>query len=75
MGYGKVGTAVRASGLSGNQTFVFGSQFRSGEPTNFIGRILSLFYAERGGPPYAAYTLLNKTKKTQSLFIILPKHR
>src|SRR6266576_1162268 len=33
---GLVGTALRAFGLSGNQTFVFGTQFRSGVPMNFF---------------------------------------
>ena len=38
-----VGTALRAFGLSGDQTFVFGLQFRSGNPlfliTNSLGWI------------------------------------
>ena len=35
-----VGTALRAFGLSGDQTFVFGLQFRSGNPSYFLLRIL-----------------------------------
>ena len=35
-----VGTTLRAFGLSGNQTFVFGLQFRSGNPFISLLRIL-----------------------------------
>ena len=35
-----VGTALRAFGLSGDQTFVFGLQFRSGNPFISLLRIL-----------------------------------
>ena len=35
-----VGTALRAFGLSGNQTFAFGLQFRSGNPLFSLLRIL-----------------------------------
>ena len=34
-----VGTALRAFGLSGDQTFVFGLQFRSGNPFISLLRI------------------------------------
>ena len=35
-----IGTALRASDLSGDQMFVFGLQFRIGRPMNFFGWII-----------------------------------
>ena len=57
-----VGTALRAFGLSGDQTFVFGLQFRSGNPLflyyefsrmdslTALVVMKSFAHQERGGP-------------------------